>query len=56
MKHLHKKFSDSNVKELIQRYLNKEIERKYLQEILSIKKARFFRLLKKYRKNFYILS
>lgn len=51
MKHLHKKFSDSNVKELIQRYLNKEIERKYLQEILGIKKARFFELLKKYREN-----
>jgi len=50
-KQLHKKFTDSQVKELIERYLKKEIERKYIQEILNIKKARFFILVAKYRKD-----
>jgi hypothetical protein len=50
-KHLHKKFTDSQVKELIERYLKKEIERKYIQEILGIKKARFFVLVAEYRKD-----
>lgn len=51
MVQVHKKFIDSQVKELIERYLNKEIERKYIQEILGIKKRRFFMLVKQYRKN-----
>jgi hypothetical protein len=50
-KHLHKKFTDSQVKELIERYLKKEIERKYIQEILGIKKRRLFELVKLYREN-----
>lgn len=48
MVQLHKKFTDSQVKELIERYLSKEIERKYIQEILGIKKTRFFALIKRY--------
>lgn len=50
-KHLHKRFTDSQVKDLIERYLKEEIERKYIQEILSIKKRRFFILVKRYRTN-----
>lgn len=50
-KQLHTKFADSQVKELIERYLKHEIERKYIQEILGIKKARFFALISEYRRN-----
>jgi len=51
MGQLHKKFEDHQVKELIQRYLSKEIERSYIQEILGIKKTRFFALVKKYKED-----
>jgi len=46
---LHKRFTDEQVKELIEKYLRKEIGRTYLQEIFGIKKTRFFSLLKAYR-------
>ena len=49
MAQLHKKFTDSQVKELIERYLKNEIEKKYIQEILGIGKTRFFALV--YQKN-----
>lgn len=48
---IHKKFTDQQVKELMMKYLNKEIERKYIEQILGIKKAMFFRLLQSYRSN-----
>ena len=48
---IHKKFSDEQVKELMQKYINKEVERKYLQEILGIGKSRFFELLQDFRNN-----
>ncbi len=48
---IHKKFTTDNVKELLQKYLNKEIERKYVEQILGIKKAMFFRVLQSYRSN-----
>ncbi len=51
MVQLHKKFTDSQVKELIERYLRKEIERKYIQEVLGVGKTRFFSLIKAYREN-----
>ncbi len=51
MAQLHKRFTDSQVKNLFERYLSKEVERKYLQEILGIGKARFFALIKNYREN-----
>jgi len=51
MVQLHKEFTDSQVKELVQRYLRKEIERKYIQEVLCIGKTRFFALIKEYHKN-----
>jgi hypothetical protein len=51
MPQLHKKFIDSQVKELLERYLRQTIERSYVQKILGIGKARFFALLGRYRKN-----
>ena len=48
---LHKRFSDDQVKNLFERYLKKEIERRYIQEILGVGKARFFSLLKGFRRN-----
>jgi len=51
MEQLHKRFTDSQVKELIERYLKKEIESSYIQEIFGIGKTRFFALIKEYRKN-----
>jgi len=46
---IHKKFTDCQVKELFESYLKQDIERKYIQELLSIGKTRFFALIKKYR-------
>jgi len=57
MEQLHKKFTDGQVKELLERYAKKEIKREYIQQILGIKKRRFWDLLKKYNddpKNFTI--
>lgn len=51
MSQLHKRFSSDQIKELLERYSKKEIERKYLQEILGIGKRRFFMILKQYRQN-----
>ncbi len=49
MVELHKRFTDSQVKELIERYLRKEIERRYIQEVLGIGKTRFFALINAHR-------
>jgi hypothetical protein len=49
--HVHTKFTTDQVKELLQKYIDGAVERKYLQEILGIKKAMFFRILKGYRDN-----
>jgi len=51
MSQLHKRFTSDQVKELLERYLKNEIERKYIQEILGIKRRRFFMLLKEYKEN-----
>jgi len=51
MSHLHKRFTSDQVKELLERYLRNEIERKHLQEILGIKERRLFALVRQYRKN-----
>jgi len=51
MAQLHKKFEYHQVKELICRYLAKEIERSYIEEFLGIKRRRFCQLVKKYREN-----
>jgi hypothetical protein len=49
MSQVHKRFTSDQVKELFERYLKNEVQREYLQEILGIKKRRFFILLKQYR-------
>lgn len=51
MAQLHKRFSDEQLKDIMRRYLNGELKREYIQEMLQIKKRRFFKLLKKYRNN-----
>ena len=51
MSQIHKRFTTDQVKELLERYSKKEIERKYIQQILGIKKRRFFMLLKRYKEN-----
>ena len=51
MTQIHKKFTDEQVKALIERYLKNEIARNYLQEILGISKTRFFALVKSYRES-----
>jgi hypothetical protein len=51
MSQLHKRFTSEQVKELLERYLKNEIERKYIQEILGVKKRRFFMLVKHYKKH-----
>jgi hypothetical protein len=51
MGQLHKRFTDTQVKELLQRYLRSEIPRDYIQEILGIGKTRFFALINRYRED-----
>ncbi len=51
MSQLHKRFSSDELKKLFDRYLRNEVERKYIQDILGIKKRRFFMLLKQYKEN-----
>lgn len=51
MSQLHKRFTCDQVKELLERYLKNEVERKYIQEILAISRRRFFMLLKPYKEN-----
>ncbi len=51
MSQLHRRFTSAEVKELLERYLRKEVERSYIQEILAIKKRRFFALLSQYRED-----
>ncbi len=45
---LHKRFTDTQVKNLLKRYVMGEIERKYVEEILDIKRRRFCELVKIY--------
>ena len=49
MAQLHKKFTDKQIEQFIKRYLNKEIERKYIEKILDIKTRQFWKLVKKYK-------
>jgi hypothetical protein len=51
MSQLHKRFTSDQVKEFLERYSRNEIQRKYIQEILGIKRRRFFVLLKEYKEN-----
>ena len=51
MSQLHKRFTSDQVQELLERYLKKEVERKYIQEILGISRRRFFMLLNQFRED-----
>ncbi len=51
MTQLHKKFTDAQVKELLARYVKGEMPRRYVQEMLGIKKSRFFLVLRRYQKS-----
>ena len=51
MSQLHKRFTADAVKELLERYSKNEIECSYIQEILGIKRRRFFMLLKEWKEN-----
>ena len=51
MAQLHKRFTDEQVKDLMKRYLNKELKREHVQQMLQIGRRRFFKLLIEYRKN-----
>lgn len=51
MAQLHKKFTDAQVKELFARYCKGELPRRYVQEVLGLKKRRFFALIGQYREN-----
>lgn len=51
MTQLHKRFTDEQVKELLEKYDRYGIERKYIEDILGIKTRQFFSLLQEYRKN-----
>jgi uncharacterized protein (UPF0216 family) len=51
MEQVHKRFTDKQVRELLERYVAGKIERRYVQEILGIKKRRFFPLLAAFKQN-----
>lgn len=51
MAQLHKRFTDQQIKDLMQRYIKNELKRAHIQEILKIGKRQFFKLLKEYREN-----
>jgi hypothetical protein len=51
MSQIDKRFTSDQVKELLERYSKKEIERKHIQEILGIGKSRFFMLMSQYREH-----
>jgi len=51
MSQVHKRFTSDQVKEILERYSTNQMERKYIQEILGIKRRRFFMLLKQYKGN-----
>jgi len=51
MSQLHKRFTSNQVKELLERYLKKEVERSYIQDVLGIKRRRFFILLNQYKED-----
>lgn len=49
MAQLHKKFTDSQVRQLFDRYEKGEIKRRHIEAMLGIRKSRFFALLNVYR-------
>jgi len=51
MSQIHKRFTSDQVKELLERYSKNQMERKYIQDILGIKRRRFFMLVRQYKEN-----
>jgi hypothetical protein len=51
MVQLHKRFTDSQVRDLIEHYLREEIERDYIQAVPGVGKTRFFSLIHAYRQD-----
>ncbi|MEW6718062.1 MAG: hypothetical protein AB1345_11250 [Chloroflexota bacterium] len=51
MGHIHKRFTDEQVKILFQGYCQGQLNREHVQELLDISRSRFFVLLKKYRQD-----
>jgi len=51
MGQLHKRFTDEQVKDMLQRYLKQEIESPYIRAMLGLGKTQFFKLLSRYRAN-----
>ncbi len=49
MGHIHKRFTDEQVREMLGRFVRKEIEGPYVRSILGVGKTRFFHLVKQYR-------
>jgi hypothetical protein len=50
-KQLHRSFRDQQVQSLLQSYIDKEVELRYILDILKIGRSQFFALLKDYRQN-----
>ena len=50
-KQLHKRFSDEQVKMLLEKYTNEKVELRYILETLRIRRRRFFQLVREYRKD-----
>jgi len=48
---IHRSFRDQQVRSLLQSYVDKEVELRYILDILKIGRSRFFALLKDYRRN-----
>ena len=51
MGQLHKRFTDEQVKDMLMRYLKREIEGPYIRTVLGLSKTHFFRLLTRYQAN-----
>jgi len=47
--HLHKSFSDQQVKALLERYVSREIKLEHIVGVLKIRRSRFFEILGEYR-------
>lgn len=51
MGQLHKRFTNDQVRDMLQRYLKQEIEGPYIRAMLGLGKTQFFKLLTRYRAN-----
>ena len=48
-KQLHKSFSDQQVRALLKRYDDREVELRHILGVLGIGRSRFFKILRQYR-------